>query len=84
MLYTDLFFKPTVRFNSAHPRANVSSLRRSQFLRVKRIVAENERLTTRLEEMTTNFAQRGYPPDLRDQEMSGVSEMDHTGESTGI
>ncbi|CAJ0957188.1 unnamed protein product [Ranitomeya imitator] len=65
-LKTDLYVKSTdrnslLRFNSHHPRNMVESLPWSQMLRVRRIVADDSRLDSRLDEMCLKFLSRGYP-----------------------
>ncbi|CAJ0931144.1 unnamed protein product [Ranitomeya imitator] len=65
-LRTDLYVKSTDRnsvlqFNSHHPRTMIESLPWSQMLRVRKIVADDTRLDSRLDEMCSKFLNRGYP-----------------------
>ena len=65
-LQTDLYRKETdstayLNFNSCHPKHMFSSIVYSQALRLRRIVNNNERLCTHLDEMKLNFKNCGYP-----------------------
>ncbi|CAJ0958430.1 unnamed protein product [Ranitomeya imitator] len=65
-LETDIFIKTTDRngllaFDSNYPRKMVGSLPWSQLLRVRRIVSDEERVDSRLNEMCNKFISRGYP-----------------------
>ena len=68
-LQTDLYQKETdskayLDFNSCHPQHIFSSIVYSQALRLRRIINNNERLYTHLNEMKTNFKNCGYPNKL--------------------
>ncbi|CAJ0964569.1 unnamed protein product, partial [Ranitomeya imitator] len=66
-LTTDLFTKSTDRnsllhFQSFHPPSTKRSIPISQFQRVKRIVPDRNLCENRLQNMTSKFIERGYPP----------------------
>ncbi|CAJ0965360.1 unnamed protein product [Ranitomeya imitator] len=66
-LTTDLFTKPTDRnsllhFQSFHPPSTKRSIPITQFQRVKRIVPDRNLCENRLQNMTSKFIERGYPP----------------------
>jgi len=63
---TSLYTKPTdhkqyLHFNSTHPLLTKTSLPYSQYLRIKRIVHEEESLKIETDKMTKCFESRGYP-----------------------
>ncbi|CAJ0943883.1 unnamed protein product [Ranitomeya imitator] len=67
VLTTDLFSKSTDRnsllhYRSFHPPSTKRSIPISQFQRVKRIVPDKDLCDERLQNMTTKFLERGYPP----------------------
>ncbi|CAJ0960223.1 unnamed protein product [Ranitomeya imitator] len=66
VLCTDLFTKKTNRnsllyYNSYHPSRMVDSLSWSQTVPVRRIVSDEDKCDSRLDEMCNRFIQRGYP-----------------------
>ena len=68
-LQTDLFVKETdsrsyLNFNSCHPNHIFSGIVYSQFLRLRRIVNNNTRLSNRINEMKDSFRDAGYPNNL--------------------
>ncbi|CAJ0929680.1 unnamed protein product [Ranitomeya imitator] len=63
----DLFTKPTdknslLHYHSFHPPSTKRSIPISQFQRVKRIVPDRTLCENRLQNMTSKFIERGYPP----------------------
>lgn len=65
---SDLFTKPTdtnslLLASSFHPHGTINGLPFSQFLRVRRIVNEPEKVETRMTEMLGKFCDRGYDPE---------------------
>ncbi|OCT58492.1 hypothetical protein XELAEV_18002052mg [Xenopus laevis] len=72
-----LFTKPTdkntlLHFDSFHPFSTRKSLPKSQFLRVKRIVTDEDRSNRRLDEMQQKFLERGYPISLLKEQRRDV------------
>ena len=70
-LQTDLFTKETasrsyLHFSSSHPNHVFSGIVYSQFLRLRRIINNKERLNTRLEELKDAFHSCGYPKRMLD------------------
>ncbi|OCT67848.1 hypothetical protein XELAEV_18039149mg [Xenopus laevis] len=70
-LDTDLFVKQTdrntlLRFDSFHPSHIKKSLPKSQVMRVKRIVQNEQQQADRVEEMKDKFRTRGYPSKILD------------------
>ena len=66
---TDIYRKPTdanrfLEHSSFHPRHTFRSIIYSQALRYRRIINDEETLTTRLEELKEFFIQSSYPQDL--------------------
>ena len=65
-LQTDLYTKPTdarsyLQYGSAHPNHIYSGIVFSQCLRLRRIINCNERLKTRLDELSAAFLNSNYP-----------------------
>jgi len=82
-LQTDLYRKETdsnayLDFKSCHPRHVFSSIVYSQALRLRRIVNNNERLYTHLEEMKGNFTNCGYPIKLVENIVEKVKRLPRT------
>ena len=70
-LQTDLFVKPTdsrayLNFGSAHPKHTFSGIVYSGCFRLRRIINNQERLETRLQELKACFKNAGYPDSLID------------------
>lgn len=68
-LATDLYTKPTdknnvLHYQTNHPKKMVDSLPWSQLLCVRKIVSDNDRVDSRLDEMCEKFIKRGYPAKL--------------------
>ena len=68
-LQTDLFVKPTdsrayLNFGSAHPKHTFSGIVYSCCFRLRRIINNQERLETRLQELKACFKNAGYPDSL--------------------
>ena len=69
ILQTDLFQKETdsrayLEFGSAHPNHVFSGIVYSQCLRLRRIINNNERLKTRLDELKKSFIIAKYPTNM--------------------
>ena len=65
-LQTDLYRKPTdarcfLNFSSCHPSYTFSGVVFSQGSRLRRIINDDGRLKTRLDELTEDFCRCGYP-----------------------
>ena len=68
-LQTDLYQKPTdarcyLNFNSCHPNYTFSGVVYSQALRLRRIINNDERLSSRLEALKVDFKKCAYPDSL--------------------
>ncbi len=79
-LQTDLYTKPTdsksyLNFHSAHPNHTFTGIVYSQFLRLRRIINNNERLEQRIDEFKTRFRNAKYPAKLVDDIASKVLSM---------
>ncbi|XP_075697305.1 uncharacterized protein LOC142742645 [Rhinoderma darwinii] len=82
-LVVDLYTKPTDRngllhFQSNHPYKTKTSLPKSQYKRISRIVTDETTRHTRLQEMTDKFKDRGYPSRILQQELHNTIQEDHT------
>ncbi|CAJ0966852.1 unnamed protein product [Ranitomeya imitator] len=76
-LSTDIYCKPTdcnslLLYTSCHPRSLKNSLPRSQLNRVARIVSDPITLNDRLDDMTSKFQARHYPPKLLTEEKTRI------------
>ena len=79
-LYTDLYCKPTdshnyLRYNSAHPPRNISSLPYSQFLRLKRICTKDEHYKKHSKTMKKHFIEKGYPKTILNKAIDKCTEF---------
>ncbi|XP_041429845.1 uncharacterized protein LOC121397297 [Xenopus laevis] len=79
-LQTDLYKKETDRnsllhYTSFHPPALKNNLPKTQFMRVKRVVSEQENEYKRTEEMRKRFSQRGYPKTLLNSCIQDIREI---------
>ncbi|OCT64958.1 hypothetical protein XELAEV_18041199mg [Xenopus laevis] len=77
----DLLVKATdkntiLHYDSFHPVQTRKSLPKSQFLRVKRKVSEDQRLTEQLDNMEDKFLQRGYSMSLLKKQRALVKSQD--------
>ena len=68
-LQTDLYVKPTdarsyLHYTSAHPNHTFSGIVYSQCLRLRRIINDEDRLSTRLDELSSAFEKSGYPQSM--------------------
>ena len=80
-LQTDLYVKPTdsrsyLQYGSAHSNHTFSGIVHSQCLRLRRIINNNERLSTRLEELKTCFLNSNYPKNMVNNITKKVSTLE--------
>ncbi|XP_078364096.1 uncharacterized protein LOC144648396 [Oculina patagonica] len=66
---TSAYYKETdthnyLHYTSSHPQHCKNSIPYTQFLRLRRLCSEDDDFVEKCEEMTTFFADRGYPSDL--------------------
>lgn len=76
-LQTDLYIKETdsrsyLNFSSSHPNHTYSGIVYSQCQRLRRIINDDERLASRLEELKVSFIKAGYPRKMVDNICSKV------------
>ena len=82
-LQTDLYVKPTdarsyLNYNSAHPNHIFSGIVYSQCLRLRRIINDNPRLKTRLDELCLAFEKSCYPKSMLTNISNKVLNMERT------
>ena len=80
-LQTDLFIKPTdsrsyLNFSSCHPNHVFSGIVFSQCIRLRRIINDNVRLTSRINELLICFRNAGYPSKMLENISNKVLNME--------
>lgn len=86
-LETTLFTKPTDRkkylhYTSAHPKSNKNGIPKSQMIRIRRNVSNEEDFKNQIEILTSKFLERDYPDSLLQQSTEYIQSV--TRESTLI
>lgn len=82
ILHTELYRKssdkyPLLCFKGCHPRTMVKSILYSQSLRVRRILAIDDKFEHTLDVMSYKFKERGYPPQLISRQRKKICNIDH-------
>ncbi len=80
-IFTDLFIKPTdkkqyLHFSSSHPNSQKTSIPKSQLIRYRRIITDDNKFLLRTQELKTKFTNRGYPIKIIDKHIQEISNKD--------